>query len=210
MFKPKNSISGFCLSLAGMLLIVSVVFWTSCAQKPAEPTEKAESTQTSTVNESTTSNTVTVGSADSGKKMIERGKYLVTIMACQDCHSPHDEYGDVVKGKEFTGHWKNAPVPKWNEEIQAKNTTFMAVGPDFTSFAGVSKAKNLTPDPETGIGNLTEEQFVDLFKHGTLMPPMPLQWMNQMKEEDLKAIYAYLRTLPPVNNGAVEEVITAK
>ena len=83
--------------------------------------------------------------------------------------------------------------------------------PDFTASIGVwgvSFAGNLTSDA-TGIGNWTEENFLRAIRHGKLkglqngrdiLPPMPWQVYKNMKDEDLKAIFAYLKTTKPVEN----------
>ena len=73
---------------------------------------------------------------------------------------------------------------------------------------GVSFAANLTPDPETGVlRDFTEQQFIQTMRTGRhqgqgrqILPPMP--WFNygQMTDEDLKAVFAYLRQIPPVKN----------
>ena len=79
---------------------------------------------------------------------------------------------------------------------------------------GVSYAPNLTPDETTGLGIWTEEMFLQALRTGRhmgtsrpILPPMPWQVYGQMPEQDLKAIYAYLRSLPPVRNRVPEPVI---
>jgi hypothetical protein len=72
---------------------------------------------------------------------------------------------------------------------------------------GVSFAANLTPDENTGIGIWTEQMFVDAVKLGKhmgagrqILPPMPWNWYGQLPEEDLKAMFAYLKSLPAISN----------
>ncbi len=67
--------------------------------------------------------------------------------------------------------------------------------------------QNLTPDPETGLGKWTEEEFLAALQTGRhqgrgreILPPMPWQQYSTLPEEDLRAIWAFLRTLPPVKN----------
>ena len=84
-------------------------------------------------------------------------------------------------------------------------------GADLTSAAGpwgMSFAGNITSD-ETGIGNWKEEQFINALRHGkwkgldnnrSLLPPMPWVVYKNMTDEDLKAIYTYLKTTKPVHN----------
>ena len=84
--------------------------------------------------------------------------------------------------------------------------------PMLTAWAGpwgVSFAANLTPDKETGIAEWSEEHFIQALRTGKhqgqpngrdILPPMPWQFFKSMTDEDLKAIFAYLRSLPPVKN----------
>ena len=68
---------------------------------------------------------------------------------------------------------------------------------------------NLTPDSTTGIGTWTEDQFIQTLRKGKhmgmdngrpLMPPMPWELIGRMTDDDLRSIYAFLRTLPPIKN----------
>jgi hypothetical protein len=87
----------------------------------------------------------------------------------------------------------------------------------FTAWSGpwgISYTANLTPDPETGLGNYTEEQFVVTIREGkkqgrgrALLPPMPWQVIANFSDEDLKSIYAYLRTVKPIKNKVPDPVI---
>ena len=88
---------------------------------------------------------------------------------------------------------------------------------DLTAWSGpwgVSYAMNLTPDENTGIGSWSEETFVKALRTGKhmgqsrdILPPMPWHWISQASDDDLKAIYAYLRTIPPVKNRVPDAVI---
>lgn len=114
------------------------------------------------------------------------GKYLATI-ACNGCHTPLDK-GEPIPGMAFAG------------------------GMDFKGPWGHVRPANLTPDPETGIGSLTREQFLDRFRAFRSIDPgvnpapegknsiMPWKMLSQMTDEDLGAIYDFLRTLPPVKH----------
>lgn len=141
---------------------------------------------------------------------VERGKYLVTIMGCNDCHTP---WKMGPKGPEndmtrmLSGHpeaVKMPPPPKpsgpWNSSIAAPFTAF--AGP-----WGVSYAANLTPDQNTGIGIWTEDMFVKALRTGKhmgasrdILPPMPWPGYRHMTDDDLKAIFAYLKSIPPITN----------
>jgi mono/diheme cytochrome c family protein len=118
-----------------------------------------------------------------------KGKYLMTIAACSECHTPQDK-GKPIEGK------------------------FMAGGFEFQFPNGaVVRSVNITPDKETGIGNWTEDAFVQRFK--TYEAPeataaqvdpdafntvMPWAMYAGMTEEDLRALYKYMRTLEPIRN----------
>ena len=146
------------------------------------------------------------------QELIARGKYLVTTGGCDDCHTP----------KIYTA---NGPVPdstrslsgfQQGEKLPALDVKFVAPGnwvateSNFSAWVGpwgISYASNLTPDNATGIGALTEEMFIKTLREGKLMgvgrpllPPMPWPTIGQMTDQDLKAMYAYLMTLKPINN----------
>lgn len=146
----------------------------------------------------------------------ERGRYLVTIAGCNDCHTP---FRMVTNGPEpdmsrmLAGHPQDLAMPP---APKAKGPWLWAGAATNTAFAGpwgVSYASNLTPEPNTGLGIWTEDLFVKALRTGRhwgqarpILPPMPWQNYAQMTDEDLKAIYAYLRTIPPVVNSVPESV----
>ena len=119
------------------------------------------------------------------------GKYVTTISGCAECHTKQEK-GQVV-GERFAGGWR-FPLPH---------------GAFVTS-------KNITPDPETGIGKWTKEQFVAMFqsrgtpegafpvKPGDRQTIMPWNMYGGMSAEDLGAIYDYLRSVPPVKNTVAD------
>jgi cytochrome c len=147
---------------------------------------------------------------------IERGSYLVSTMGCHDCHTPW-KMGE--KGPEpdmtraLSGHPEQigllAPAPSqglWIWSAAATNTAFS--GP-----WGVSYTANLTPDQNTGLGIWTEQMFIQAIRTGRHMgvsrpinPPMPWAVYRNATDQDLKAIYAYLRTLKPVTNHVPDYV----
>jgi mono/diheme cytochrome c family protein len=118
------------------------------------------------------------------------GAYLVNAAVCADCHTPMDEQGAPLPGMDFAG-----------------GTPFSPNG------VGLVRSANITPDAGTGIGTWTEEQFVDKFRAFRDQPvrtlegaerlqntEMPWTYYAGMKDDDLRAIYAYLRSRPPVVN----------
>ena len=81
---------------------------------------------------------------------------------------------------------------------------------------GHQLTRNLTPDPETGLGKWTEQQFVDTIRTGRqqgrgreILPPMPWQAIKNLNDADLKAIFAYLRTIAAINNKVPDPIIAA-
>ena len=142
---------------------------------------------------------------------VERGKYLVTVGGCNDCHTPL-KMG--AKGPEpdmsrmLSGHPDSFPITAGTAPVSDKwMMTAAASGTAFSGPWGVSFAANLTPDQNTGIGIWTEDMFMKTLRTGRhmgvsreILPPMP--WFNygEMTDADLKAVYAYLRTIPPVHN----------
>ncbi|HLN52401.1 MAG TPA: hypothetical protein VK212_01755 [Lentimicrobium sp.] len=145
-------------------------------------------------------------------ELVKRGEYLVTIGGCNDCHSPKNvsEKGfEVIEATMLSGYPADRPVQVPTKAEMQKGWMFMNL--DGTQSAGpwgVSFSANLTPDP-TGIGNWTYEQFKKAITEGKfkgmdggrmLLPPMP--WFNYAKatDEDLQAIFAYLKSIKPVKN----------
>lgn len=143
--------------------------------------------------------------------LVARGKYLVTIMGCNDCHTPwtvmtpdgpEPDYTRTLSGHPEALQMPPAPAPNpsWVWSGAATNTAF--AGP-----WGVSFAANLTPDRETGLGDWTEKMFVDTIRNGRhhgrgrpILPPMPWKMYRNASDADLGAIFAYLRSLPPIVN----------
>ncbi len=145
---------------------------------------------------------------------VERGRYLVAAMGCNDCHTP---FKMGPQGPEpdmslmLSGHPEGLVMPPapdlgggpWQWAGAATNTAF--AGP-----WGVSFAANLTPDP-SGLGAWDEEIFIRAIRTGKhwgqsrpILPPMPWPAFRNLNDEDLGAIFAYLRSLPPIANHVPE------
>jgi len=138
-----------------------------------------------------------------------RGKYLVNFGGCNDCHTPlkFTETGPVPDlSRMFSGHPEGTKLPP----PELKPGPWFASTAGMTAWAGpwgISYASNLTPDTNTGLGIWTEELFLKSMKTGKhmgsgreILPPMPWQAVSQLTDEDIKAIYAYLRTVPAIVN----------
>lgn len=148
---------------------------------------------------------------------IERGKSLAIGNGCMHCHSPkvltHD---DLIPDPErlFSGHPSGEKLPDIPEGLIGPGKWFGLYTVGFTAWGGpwgVSYAANLTPDKETGIGTWTEDNFISVIRLGihssltrTLMPPMPWDDIAELGNEDLKAIFKYLKTLKPIKNKVPE------
>jgi hypothetical protein len=146
------------------------------------------------------------------ESQIKWGEHLVTILDCQACHTPKKMTSQGMVFDEtlmLSGRPSEMPALDIDrQELESKGLT--ATG-DLTEWAGpwgVSYAANLTPD-ETGIGNWTEEQFILSLREGkykglagsrTLLPPMPWESFSQMTDDEIKAIFAYLKSIKPIKN----------
>ena len=140
---------------------------------------------------------------------VARGKYLVTFGGCSDCHTPlkfTDKGPEPDVSRLLSGHPAATKLPP----PELKAGPWFAATAGMTAWAGpwgISYAANLTPDTNTGIGIWTEDMFVKAMRTGKhmgsgrdILPPMPWQGVGALSDEDLKAIYAYLRTVPAVAN----------
>jgi mono/diheme cytochrome c family protein len=122
--------------------------------------------------------------ANAQQTTVERGKYLVTLASCTDCHTPGFFFGKPDMARFLGGSEVGFEIPG----------------------LGVFVGPNLTPDKETGLGNWTDEQIVAAMQKGhrpdgrVLAPIMPWNALASLTQEDALAIVAYLRSLPPVKN----------
>jgi mono/diheme cytochrome c family protein len=143
---------------------------------------------------------------------VERGKYLTTVGGCNDCHTPkkigpNGPEADMTRelsGNPSTEKLANVPDKLFEKGwlTLANNHLGAWAGP-----WGVSFAMNLTPDKETGLGSWTQEMFMGALRTGKhqgtgrpILPPMPWYWYKNMTDDDLKAVFAYLQSLPPIKN----------
>jgi len=120
---------------------------------------------------------------------VNYGKYLANAASCIECHTKYDK-GSLVAGTEFGGG-REFPFPD----------------------GSIVRSANISPDPDTGIGGWDDDMFVGLFrahsdsatlntklKPGEFNSLMPWTMYGKMHEEDLKAIFAYLKTVKPIKN----------
>lgn len=128
-------------------------------------------------------------SAPNPAEHLAYGKYLVEVAGCEICHTPVDDHHEPLPGQAFSG------------------------GQKFLTRAGTQlMSANITPDQGTGIGALDKAQFIGLFKmwapparqHQPIDPKLNtvMPWLDYsgMTEDDLGAIYDYLRTVRPIKH----------
>ena len=118
---------------------------------------------------------------------VARGRYLVIIAGCSDCHTPGALIG----------------APDMKRYLGGSDVGFSIPG------QGVFVGENLTPDKETGIGSWTSEQIITAIRKGKqpdggdLSPVMPYEAFSHLTDEDAQAIAAFLKSLPAVMNKNV-------
>ena len=179
---------------AGVLLVAA---FAGCGQPPASaPAEPPAAT----------------AAPLSGAAQVDRGRLLVLGGACHDCHTPKKigpNGPEADMSLTLSGHpqsdvitapYKQKPGEKWTTHVNDHLTAWSGAW-------GVSFAANLTPDQNTGLGIWTEDMFLEAIKGGkhmgkgrTILPPMPWMYYGQLKDDDLKAMFAYLKSIPAISN----------
>ncbi|MEO5997293.1 MAG: diheme cytochrome c-553 [Chitinophagaceae bacterium] len=180
-------------------LCISLTFLISrCAEKQETQPPASDSSK------------ITYGGYES---QVKWGHHLTMIQGCNDCHTPKKmtDRGPVLDtALLLSGHPAQMPAPEVNrKEMESKG---LAVTMDLTAWVGpwgISYTANLTSD-SSGIGNWKEEQFLYALKNGkikgladsrTILPPMPWQELgSSMTDDEMKAIFAYLKSTKPVKN----------
>ena len=153
---------------------------------------------------------------------VERGKYLVNLAGCHDCHTPKNmtDKGPVPDmSRALAGHPADAKLAEIPKGVLGPGKWMALTNEHLSAWAGpwgVSFTRNLTPDQATGLGSWTEEMFIKTLRTGKqqgegrdLLPPMPWQFYALMTDEDLKAIFAFLRSLPPIENAVPDPIAPA-
>lgn len=157
-------------------------------------------------------------SAGPDPKQVQRGKDLVWSVGCNDCHTPKKmgpRGPELDTDRLLSGHRETPALPP--PPALPDGPWGIVTNMDLTAWKGpwgVTYAFNLTPDENTGLGIWTEEMFIKALRTGRHMgasrpiqPPMPWEVYGRLPDEDLKAIYAYLRSIPPVHNRVPEPII---
>jgi hypothetical protein len=148
--------------------------------------------------------------------LLRRGEYLVTIGGCNDCHTPwkmgpNGPVNDTTRM--LSGHPQDLAISAAPSQSPPWTTSASST---FTAWAGpwgVSFASNLTPDPETGLGKWTLQNFVEAMRSGRhmgrgrpILPPMPWPGIAKMTDDDLKATFTYLRSIPAISNRVPDPI----
>ena len=193
MIRPKTALGG----LSAIVAIALLVFPYGCGSQAGEKTDAPAETKEL-----------------SQEELFSRGQYLVSVNGCNDCHTPktfgpHGPQPDTTRM--LSGHPAGDPLPPVDKKALQPGY-WILFGPDLTSAVGlwgISFSANLTPDSATGIGTWDEAAFVKALRTGkhmgiesgrSILPPMPWPEISKMTDEDLRAVYTFLRALKPISN----------
>jgi mono/diheme cytochrome c family protein len=146
---------------------------------------------------------------------VARGQYLVTTSGCHDCHTPLKD-GPAGPEPDYSRMLSGHPESLAVDTPMAPPGDPWLVGTTATSTAwsgpwGVSFTANLTPDPETGLGRWSFQNFKDTIRTGrhmgrgrAILPPMPIPMYKHFNDEDLEAIFTFLQSIPAIHNRVPE------
>jgi hypothetical protein len=179
------------LNVAATTIIIAVVFIACSDSSASEKKKSIAMTET---------------------EKVQRGSYLVNAIGCDDCHSPKEITAtgfEIIPELRLSGYQSASASPKADSNVVRQG--WLLFGSDLTTAVGPwgqSFAANLTSDP-TGIGNWKEEQFIKAIREGKykgldntrpLLPPMPWFVYKNLNDDDLKSIFAFLKSTKPVKN----------
>ena len=143
------------------------------------------------------------------------GHHLATICGCGDCHTPKkiSPQGPVDDSSLlYSGSPSQVPAPSVSGVDLAKGIASTNGLTAWTGPWGNSYAANITPD-STGIGSWAEDQFMTCIRQGLyqglvgsrpIMPPMPISSFRNFTDDELKAVFAFLKTVKPIHNVVAE------
>ena len=143
--------------------------------------------------------------AQTQEEVLSRGRYIVTAIQGCACHTPRNPDGTYNTNLYFAGAPSDPPSVGHPATVGWTTRRWKKV-----------YARNITPDPEAGIGKWTEADFIAAMKSGRtpdgriLDPVMPWPRFQVITDMDLKAIWAYLRTLKPIGNKVPENIAADK
>ncbi len=189
---------------ASVLALGAVLALTNCQNQSADKTDD-------------TSSAMAQNTATNADPKVH-GKYLVNLGGCNDCHSPKKmtDQGPVPDDSRLLSG-QPSDLPALDAPTMLSPTGWMAAcNGHMTAWAGpwgISYAANLTPDTATGLGAWTPDIFVATLRTGkhmgsgrNILPPMPWNFYSTLTDDDLKSIFAYLQSLPPVHNQVPQPV----
>ena len=180
-----------------MLLIGAVLFLVQCTDEKKDGNNNIAST----------------GAEFGGYgSQVKWGEHLVLSGGCGDCHTPKKmtDLGPVDDSSLLlSGHPAQMPIPPVDRaDLQTKGVFATQTLTSWVGPWGVSFSANITPD-STGIGAWKEEQFIYALRNGVykglagsrpLLPPMPWPSIKNFSDDELKAIFAYLKNVKPIKN----------
>lgn len=141
-------------------------------------------------------------------EMVSRGKFLVELGGCTDCHTPWVMTANGPRN-DSTRYLSGHPAGMTLTAPKLEMPWMAAASATFTAWAGpwgISYSPNLTPD-SSGLGVWDEEMFIQAMRTGKhwgvsrpIMPPMPWEALGRLSDDDLRAMFAFLRTVKPIKN----------
>ena len=184
-----------------IILLPAIFIFSRCNQ--------SQSDQTTTKKDTSQVANTAYGGFESREKW---GAHLVSIGGCNDCHTPKKmgpQGPEDNMDLQLSGHPSQTPEPKVDrKDVETKGLIVTSGLTEWVGPWGISYTANLTPD-STGIGSWKEDQFIYALRHGkwmglpearNILPPMPWQEIGQMTDDELKAVFAYLKSIKPVHN----------
>lgn len=156
------------------------------------------------------------------EQLVQRGEYIVNLGGCHDCHSPKENGPkglEMIQARMLSGYPSARPIMQGDPEVLEQGWVLFV--PDLTSASGpwgVSFSANITSD-QTGIGNWTEENFFRALREGKykgiansreILPPMPWQNFANVTDEDIRALFLYLKSTTPVSNVVPAAILADK
>ena len=197
------------LSLAAAVVTLTGVV----LSHPLRPGEGAAKRRVRAFQSTETRQPVPVQNANS---KVERGAYLVKIMACNDCHTPWKmgpQGPEPDMTRMLSGHPQDMVMPAVTRQKGPWEWAGAGTNTAFSGAWGVSFTANLTPDPETGLGKWTDETFIRALRTGRhegqgrpILPPMPYPMYRNATDEDLRAVFAFLQSIPAIRNRVPQPI----
>ena len=189
-----------CLSLTFTVMLAIFIFSNCSENKTAEPAD---------VKSAATNDKPQYAGYES---QVKWGEHLVLATGCADCHMPK-KFGpngmEDDTSLSLSGHPSKMPYPDVNrKELETKHLMSTGTLTSWIGPWGISFSANITSD-STGIGSWKEEQFIKCIREGKskgldgarpLLPPMPWFRYKNMTDDELKAIFSYLKSTKPIKN----------